>query len=171
MTLALDIGDRGADISPCGRYRYSLWRRWDAALPSVLFCMLNPSTADADVDDQTIAKVVGFAKRWGYGEALVWNLYAYRATNPSELDTAKDPIGRLNDGHLWPLMERADRIVAAWGALPNRGKYANREKVMFWGPFHDREVYALGLTKGGYPRHPSRAPYNVAPIRYLGPPS
>jgi hypothetical protein len=169
VTAALDIGDRAAVISECGRYRYSLRRTWDAALPSVLFVMLNPSTADADADDNTIRKCIGFARRWGYGELLVWNLYAYRATDPRELAAAADPIGRLNEDHLWPLMERADRIVAAWGSLPNRGRYVHRERVMFWGPFHEREVYALSVLKHGHPRHPLYAPYDLPPVRYLGP--
>jgi hypothetical protein len=43
----------GADISPCGRYRYALWRKWGAG-GTCVFVWLNPSTADATFDDQTI---------------------------------------------------------------------------------------------------------------------
>jgi hypothetical protein len=47
-----------ADISTCGRYRYRLTRQLDPHVRSLTFVMLNPSTADAAVDD---AKLHGFA--------------------------------------------------------------------------------------------------------------
>ena len=46
---------RTATISDDGVYRYRLGRRWDDRSP-VLFVMLNPSTADADIDDPTIRR-------------------------------------------------------------------------------------------------------------------
>jgi hypothetical protein len=86
------FGDRGATLSDCGRYRYRLWRRW-ADGPTVLFVMLNPSTADADVDDPTIRRCIGFARSWGAGALEVVNLYAWRATQPAELKAAVGPVG------------------------------------------------------------------------------
>lgn len=47
--------------------------------------MLNPSTADAEIDDPTITRCIGFAKSWGFGGLMVGNLWAYRATDPKEL--------------------------------------------------------------------------------------
>ena len=76
---------KSAEISPCGLYRYSLTRKWEAWKGTVNFIMLNPSTADAQEDDPTIRRCIGFAKAWGYGGIVVTNLFAYRATNPKEL--------------------------------------------------------------------------------------
>ena len=53
---------KAANISPCGRYRYTLSRTWGDARP-LAFVMLNPSTADANVDDPTIRRCIGFAER------------------------------------------------------------------------------------------------------------
>jgi hypothetical protein len=53
-----------AVVSECGLYSYSLTRRW-AHGPKALFVMLNPSTADAMVDDPTIRRCIGFARRQG----------------------------------------------------------------------------------------------------------
>src|SRR5437868_12651695 len=91
------LGAKGvsAVISPCGKFRYRLTRQWGegAALP---FVMLNPSTADAEQDDPTIRKCVGFAKRMGYDGIEVVNLYAYRATKP----TQDRKSTRLNSSHV-----------------------------------------------------------------------
>lgn len=58
--------ERHAKISDCGKYRYSLSRRWGeirAGRPPIVFVMLNPSTADHTVDDPTIRRCIAFAKR------------------------------------------------------------------------------------------------------------
>ena len=57
-------------LSPCGCYRYALWRRWEPG-PQVLFIMLNPSTADELTDDPTIRRCIGFARSWGFGSLAV----------------------------------------------------------------------------------------------------
>jgi hypothetical protein len=104
----------GADISPDGRYRYRLWREWRGCASrdhwrwlgakdgaghelgeplSVLFVMLNPSTADGTTDDPTIRRCVGFAKRWRYDRLEVVNLFAHRA-NCWRWATWMSPTGR-----------------------------------------------------------------------------
>lgn len=167
MSLALDLGDRGADISPCGRYRYSLWRRWDATKPAVLFVMLNPSTADADVDDPTIRKCIGFARRWGMGGIHVCNLYPWRATDPRELPRGPEVFGE--DGHernadaVRRAAAEAGRIVAAWGA--NHGPFPWMPDYVA-GLLAAYPVEALRLTADGSPGHPLLLPYSVEPVVY-----
>lgn len=54
---------KDAIISECLSYRYTLSRKWNSENPkTLLFCMLNPSTADANLDDPTIRRCIGFAK-------------------------------------------------------------------------------------------------------------
>ena len=140
--------DRGADLSPCGQYRYRLWRIWDRARPTVLFIGLNPSTADAEQDDPTVRRCIGFAKEWGFGGIEVANLFAFRATDPAKLLTAADPVGQDNDAWLARLRSGSPAAVAAWGAHPLARTRANAIGASL------RPLASLGVTKDGAPRHP-----------------
>ena len=44
---------------------------WDETKAHALFVMLNPSTADLEFDDPTVAKCGRFARAWGYGSIHV----------------------------------------------------------------------------------------------------
>lgn len=57
---------RWATVSDCGRYRYTLGRRW-AEGSLLLWLLLNPSTADHRRDDATARVVEGFSRRLGFG--------------------------------------------------------------------------------------------------------
>ena len=136
-----------AVLSDCGRYRYRLDRRWGNG-PTMGFVMLNPSTADAEVDDPTIRRCIGFAKREGCGSLQVVNLFAFRATDPEELYAADDPVGPGNDNHVRYVLNRARIAVAAWGAH-RLARDPGDALAKGW-----RRMVCLGKTKAGAPRHP-----------------
>ncbi len=138
-----------AEISPCGKYRYTLWRQWEKCYRYCLFIMLNPSTADASQDDPTIRRCIGFAKSWDYGALAVVNLFAYRATKPSELRTVADPVGPDNDARLKVYIRDADMVIAAWGANPA----VTQERVSVVTELNYR-LFCLGKTQAGHPKHP-----------------
>lgn len=154
-----------AILSPCGKYRYHLTREWDASKPRMLWLMLNPSIADASVDDPTIRKCVGFTKIWQFGSIEVVNLFALRATNPKELDGPYDSIGPDNDSAIHTALDRADAVVAAWGS----NAYARcRAKIVLETVFARHEVVlALRLNKDGSPQHPLYVPYEVEPVEMV----
>jgi len=137
-----------AAISTCGKYRYSLHREFLTGAGLVVFIMLNPSTADATVDDPTIRRCIRFARDWGYASLEVVNLYAYRATNPSVMFAADDPIGPDNDTHIIAAVARSNLMVAAWGARAKPERVAAVRKLLY------RDVHCLGLTNGKQPKHP-----------------
>jgi hypothetical protein len=140
----------GAVISRCGLFRYRLDRRWGEG-PVAGFIMLNPSTADADSDDPTIRRCIGFAKREGCGGLMVGNLFAFRATNPEDMADAVDPDGPENQHFLLNMAERVDGpLIAAWG-----GHWMAEDLPARWvrQTFGDR-LMCLGKTKAGAPRHP-----------------
>ncbi len=133
------------------RYRYTLQRNLVlGGRGRLVWIMLNPSTADDELDDPTIRRCMKFGALWGYADMVVGNLFAFRATDPRQLSEAVDPVGSLNDEYLREITSGVDRIVCAWGnggALNNR---AGDVRVMLW----DRELWGFGQTKQDQPRHP-----------------
>jgi len=95
--------DSGARFSPCRRWRYLLWRRWDPARPVANFLMLNPSTADEFKLDPSCTRARVYAERWGYGALIVTNIFGWRATDPDEMKAVRDPVGRggATTAHTW----------------------------------------------------------------------
>lgn len=145
--------ERTAVISDDGLYRSLLGRRW-SAWPLLGFCMLNPSIADAAIDDPTIRRCVGFARDLGYGGISVVNLYAFRATSPQALLAFKgDIIGPENDATIRAWAIECPTLVAAWGSYARSDRVDAVRKLIE--PFR---FMALGVTKTGQPRHPLYLP-------------
>lgn len=140
----------GARFSADRRYRYRLWRTWDATRPRVAFCLLNPSAADDRRDDPTIRRCVRFARRWGYGGVVVVNLFALRATDPRALGRSADPVGPANDRAIRDAARRARLVVAGWGSRGALRRRADEATALLAGA----RVVTFGVTRDGQPRHP-----------------
>lgn len=163
MTESLPIAGPGlgAIFSEDRRYRYVLWRSWDDMFFSpckgnyVMFVGLNPSTATETLDDPTIRKCIGFAKRWGYSRLCMTNLFAFRATDPRVMMGESKPVGDENDRWLSACAREAAIIVAAWGT---KGEFLGRDeevKKLLPG------LRCLRKTKAGHPEHPLYVPYET----------
>lgn len=115
--------EQSAAFDESGMYRYNLVRRW-APGPSVLWIMLNPSTADELKLDPTLQRCLHFSMTWDvpgvrgthgclthacctgtyedcdtstrFGAFEVCNLYAFRSSNPDDLWFPRTVI--LEDG-------------------------------------------------------------------------
>lgn len=158
-TLRAEIR-RQTVFSPCRRYRYTLWREWDASLPYCQFIGLNPSTADETNDDPTIRRCIAFAKLWGFGALCMTNIFAWRDTDPEKMKRAEDPTGPNNDTWLMDVARGAGVVVAAWG---NHGAYILRGKRVQLA-MEDQGVFlkCFRKTKTGQPEHPLYQPHNRA---------
>lgn len=141
--------DSGAIFSPCRRYRYLLWRRWNDK-PACVFGMLNPSDADAAINDRTVARCQKWAYAWGFGALFVWNLFAFRTKHPLEMMAAADPIGPDNDRYILSAVANAGLIVCAWGS---NGGYLDRDRHVL-ALLRGHDLYALAFTNDQRPRHP-----------------
>ena len=159
-----------AIISYCGRYRYQLERAVaDGDGFTIAFFGVNPSTADANQDDATIRKMLGFARgRLSADRILVANVFAYRATNVRELATVDDPVGPYNGKHVDEVIARATILVPCWGRT---GKVPKTLRAQF-DRMHERlhasrkPVYVFGLTACGSPLHPLMLPYRTSLVEW-----
>lgn len=161
---------KDARISECGLYRYWLTRQWQVPHgSSAVFIMLNPSTADAEVDDRTIGRCIGFARAFGCGRLVVVNLFAFRATDPAIMRAAADPVGPDNNRVIEDVLtSTGGPVICAWGA---EGGFMERDKaVLRLIRETGRQATALKLTKHGQPRHPLYLKGDCVPSPYNLPP-
>lgn len=150
-----------AIYSDCERYRYSLTRTWDANAQKALFVMLNPSTATEVQNDPTVERCERRARALGFGAFQVVNIFAWRDTDPRAMRAAADPVGPANDAAILSGAGWADRVIAAWGthgAHLARGPAVER---LLRGAGH--ELFHLGLSKDGHPKHPLYIAYSRQP--------
>lgn len=156
---------KDAAIDETEQYRYWLLREWNNTLPKLVFIMLNPSTADASIDDPTIKRCISFASKLNFGSIQVVNLFAYRATDPKNLKNKSiDPVGKLNDKYIIDTCRNSDLIIAAWGvngSLNARDKYVT--KLIGTNTY---DLHCLGMSKDGHPRHPLYVKGDVKPMLY-----
>lgn len=149
-------------------YRYTLWRDWsdlfrnsETGKQFAMFIGLNPSTADETLDDPTIRRCVGFAKRWGYGALCMTNLFAYRTKDPRAMKKVTAPVGEENNDWLLRVAGEAGIIIAAWGV---HGTFLNRDtSVRLLLAEHKEKMRVLRFTNGAHPEHPLYVPGNIIP--------
>lgn len=154
--MALIRNSSGAVFSPCRRWRYLLWRRWDEKRPVANFLMLNPSTADEVKLDPSCTRARLYAERWGYGALIVTNLFGWRATDPDDMKAAKDPVGAGNDGAILAAAREAQIVVCAWG---NHGAHHGRSaKVLSQLRAAGLCLHMLRMNGSGEPAHPLYLP-------------
>jgi len=169
---------KSASISKNQKYRYSLIRHWDTEEdwlnscvgtwrnPRVVWIILNPSVAD----DTTIRKCIGFSKRWGYNAMIVNNLFAYRATDPTDLKKETDCWGSDNMLHLEFTFRQCkkhnDLLVLAWGRNGNIHGAGNRLIEILKRYDLYRRAHCFGLTKDGQPFHPLMLSYSTPLVYY-----
>lgn len=154
---------RVAVFSPDGKYRYVLSVTWRQEGPVAVFIGLNPSTADAFKDDPTILACRQMADCWGLSGIIMANLFAWRSTDPKGLLDTASPVGVFNSFEMIRSLPGFRReadpgsiFVAAWGAIHTQlGKRG--EFIVSRGELAKKcipQLYRLGLTQEGFPRHP-----------------
>ena len=149
-----------------GPYRYRLGLKWGTGR-SLLWIMLNPSTADAERDDPTMRRVIRFSRDWGFPGCEIVNLYAYRTPSPKVLAAERahvNVVGPENDEVVCKAIAHAPSVLCAWGSIQDWMRPRAHEVV---GVLRDTPTWVLGRTKRGDPRHPLYVPAETQAERVL----
>lgn len=161
-----------AVLSPCGRYRLRLDRTVDTQFQTVAALIgVNPSTADATVDDPTIRRDIGFARRHSWRKIIKANKFAYRATDVRALRQADDPVGPGCDTHLRQVFQEADILIACWGPMSKLPRHL-RERwrdVVAMADEAGKQLKCFGTAKDGHPRHTLMLPYSAKLVEWHPP--
>ena len=143
-------------------YRYNLSRivrepdLLSTARRRVVFCMLNPSTAEEDIhgkNDPTVRRCIGYAFDWHYTDMEVVNAFAARSTDPDALLRMDDPVGPSNDAAIRAAMLRSDLFIAAWGGHKSV-KEGRQDAIVQLARECGIAIYALKVNGDGTPAHP-----------------
>tara|TARA_B100000959_G_C14880025_1_gene582112 strand:+ start:597 stop:1049 length:453 start_codon:yes stop_codon:yes gene_type:complete len=145
---------KSAILSDDRKHRYLLSRIWDLNNENILFIMLNPSSADEDLDDPTTKKIIRFSKKWGFGGMHICNLYTYRTSNPKKLFSIPKNKRGNNKNEIKKYAEKCSKVVYAWG---------NKEKVPSWLNEMVLNPTYIELSKEGIPKHPLYLKSNLKP--------
>lgn len=156
------------------KWRYWLLRRWDHG-PVVLWVMLNPSTADGELDDATIRKCRGFSQRWGFAGLRVVNLYALRSRDKRDLRRLALPAAAIGPDNDRVIAEEAGSpsvglIVVAWGTDvgPRKTRPGEVLEIVRAHKRPDVPIKAIWKCKGGQPGHPLLVGYRMEPFEWTG---
>ena len=152
-----------AVLSPCGAFRWRLERTLGDGITAAVFGV-NPSTADADLDDHTVTKWRGFGSRLGWGRIIVGNVFSYRATDVKRLAVpGLDLFGPEHRQHQDAIIRDADILVPCWGSRSKVPPSIRPAIDLLWGRLQEsgKPVMCWGLTAGGDPKHPLMLGYDT----------
>lgn len=157
VRLALMEGVKGdAVFSDDGRYRH-LMRRWlGESFPNryILFIGMNPSTADATVNDPTCAREWTFARREGFDAMIKANVGDYRATHPKMLlESGVEASSPVNLATIRQAAAGAARVVLCHGKLNRALVPAGRDLVQALDQ-DGVDIWCFGVNADNSPKHP-----------------
>ncbi|MFD2646405.1 DUF1643 domain-containing protein [Devosia albogilva] len=156
VRLALMPGVKG-DAEFSDHEHRQLMRRWIGdSFPEryIMFIGMNPSTADANVNDPTCAREWSFAQREGYDAMAKGNVGDYRATDPKMLlAPGVVAVSPHNLPSLRAAARKADKVVLAHGKLNKALAAAGRELVEVLRA-DGIPLWCFGVNADGSPKHP-----------------
>ena len=154
------------DFSPDRRYRYVMGRIWDASIPKLVSCALNPSIGDMDRNDPTNERLQRRAYRLSLGGVIFVNIFPYVATDPADLKKTANPFGdraRADDTIL--NFARGNFVICGWGVNGSHlGRGAEVDSMLRRNKIR---LYVLGFNADGSPKHPLFTSYAAEPIEWL----
>ncbi len=145
-----------AVISQCTKFRYRLDRTVSTQGQAFAFFGVNPSYADAMIDDNTITRMRSFTLSHQGSRFIVGNVFSFRSTDVSKLALADDCFGREHDFYISKILDEADILIPCWGSrnkLP-RHLHFHLDNMLEMLIKTGKPVLSFGRTASGDPKHP-----------------
>ncbi len=156
VRLRLLPGVKGDAVFTDKEHR-QLMRRWTGdAFPTryIMFIGMNPSTADAQVNDPTCAREWTFALREGFTAMVKANVGDYRATDPKALlQPGVVAVSEANLPAIRSAAAGAEKVVLCHGRLNKALALAGRELVSALRA-DGVPLWCFGTNADGSPKHP-----------------
>lgn len=144
----------GAEFSECGKYRYKLWRVWDESKPKAMCIGLNPSTANASKNDNTINILIRVLGKLGYGGFYMMNCWAYISSDPKLLMV--NPMSdEWNNNTMTVTASECDTIIFCWGNFTVIKEKGRDKELIEMFP----NAKCFGVNANGSPWHPRALSY------------
>ena len=140
-------------------YRYILGTKGK----NPLICIgINPSTAEPDHLDNTLASVQRIALNNGFDSFIMFNVYAQRATDPDHMERNFNPFLHEENMKAFEYVlsscDGAPTVWAAWGTIIEKRPYlvtCVRDMIKIGKDYHARWVSVGNCSKKcGHPHHP-----------------
>ena len=170
VRLALPAGVHGDAVFSDSQHR-QIMRRWTGdRFPErySLFIGMNPSTADASVNDPTCAREWTFSLREGFTGMMKGNVGDYRATDPKAL--LVPGVVASSPANLPSLLEAAkgaSLVVLCHGRL-NRALVEPAQEILAALRAHDIKIMCFGTNADGSPKHPLYLRLDTKLVEYEG---
>jgi hypothetical protein len=157
VRLRLLPGVNGDAVFAGNRHRPVL-RRWiGSVFPDryLLWIGMNPSTADAQVNDPTIGREWTFTRHWGFNGYVKCNISDYRSTSPKNL-LALSPSEIQSAGNAQTILSiarSAETVIVCHGKL-NAALAPLGEVLCQLLLAESIKLWCLGQNADGSPKHP-----------------
>lgn len=158
---------RDAVFSENQVHRWRLSRSWAPDRGTVCWIAANPSVAGKDYDDPSCTRMIHFTDSFGYGRLILVNVSPYVTTDPKDLPVDRPELLIPKETADWIIgaVDESKIVIAAWGVLKGVMR-AWADSVADVLKRHDTQLFCLGTTKDGSPRHPLYVPYSRKLVRW-----
>lgn len=160
------LGDCEAVFSDCEKYRPYLKQVWDATLPLLNCCLLNPSKATHEVSDPTVQRQGKRARLLGFGGLIVTNINDWRSTDPNELYSIERPSSQINNAFIKTAATESAMVICGWGSHGELNKRGDLVRGMLRDCCPEKLHYLKLSDNTGHPWHPLYLGYDIKPQRW-----
>jgi hypothetical protein len=147
----------------------TLIQQSEAHFDAISFLMLNPSTANEVDNDPTIERCQRRAIAMGYGSMIIVNLFPFRMTDSTQLNTVNNLLGDASeaDNCILRAVQASAMTVCGWGKHPLAVPRGQAVILKLKNARLQDKVKCLQLNADNSPQHPLYIAYAKQPVPFV----